>query len=185
MKFNLKLFNKANGLPFDVQKINKNTVEFYYLDNIEQHEKYTNSGRFAIWAGKDDIFRVFIQKDYYNALKPFYKKEVNEIWIDFLHSASKKNKKTNLMFIVPLLIFYVFAALISSIFFQEQLMLFLLMMLSVVVVSNYFQNKKLRKDMQIMNNEAQIKIKNILGEKVFEELSVAQDKHYEDFFKSN
>ena len=89
------------------------------------------------------------------------------------------------MFIVPLLIFYVFAALISSIFFQEQLMLFLLMMLSVVVVSNYFQNKKLRKDMQIMNDDAQIKIKNILGKKVFEELSVAQDKHYEDFFKSN
>lgn len=183
MKLNPRVFKKIATQPFETQQLGSRTVEFHSMNDSLFFETYGKRGRFAVWTADQNTYRVLIETSYYEAMKDFYQENINTIWIDFLERVTQKNKRINLMFIIPLMVTYLLAAIISSLYFPNDVFTVLLGILVVVFISNMFQNRLIRKSVQDENVATQNLIRETMGEKKFNKLVEAQERHYRTFFQ--
>ena len=183
MKLNPRVFKKIATQPFETQQLGSRTVEFHSMNDSLFFETYGKRGRFAVWTADQNTYRVLIETSYYEAMKDFYQENINTIWIDFLERVTQKNKRINLMFIIPLMVTYLLAAIISSLYFPNDVFTVLLGILVVVFISNMFQNRLIRKSVQDENVATQNLIRETMGEKKFNKLVEAQERHYITFFQ--
>lgn len=185
MKLNPKLFKQISGKLIETQQFDHTRVEFYSLNESHLYDRYATRGRFVVWTSDGEIYKVLVEEGYFDLMTPFYQKAVNQIWIDFLESVGRTNKRINRMFLIPMMLLYSIAAVVSSIYFPERLMEFLLAMIVVVFVGNFIQNKVVRNQITKANVETQKKIKDFLGEKTFDEMIIQQQTYYNNFFKTD
>ena len=183
MKLNPRVFKKIATQPFETQQLGSRTVEFHSMNDSLFFETYGKRGRFAVWTADQNTYKVLIETNYYDAMKDFYQENINTIWIDFLERVTQKNKRINLMFIIPLMVTYLLAAIISSLYFPNDVFTVLLGILVVVFISNMFQNRLIRKSVQDENVATQNLIRETMGEKKFNKLVEAQERHYRAFFQ--
>jgi len=183
MKLNPRVFKKITTQPFETQQLGSRTVEFHSMNDSLFFETYGKRGRFAVWTADQNTYKVLIETSYYDAMKDFYQENINTIWIDFLERVTQKNKRINLMFIIPLMVTYLLAAIISSLYFPNDVFTVLLGILVVVFISNMFQNRLIRKSVQDENVATQNLIRETMGEKKFNKLVEAQERHYRTFFQ--
>ena len=183
MKLNPRVYKKIATQPFETQQLGSRTVEFHSMNDSLFFETYGKRGRFAVWTADQNTYKVLIETSYYDAMKDFYQENINTIWIDFLERVTQKNKRINLMFIIPLMVTYLLAAIISSLYFPNDVFTVLLGILVVVFISNMFQNRLIRKSVQDENVATQNLIRETMGEKKFNKLVEAQERHYRTFFQ--
>lgn len=183
MKLNFKMYKKIENEPFLTQNIDGKKVDFHYMDDTPFLFQYASKGRFAIWASDGNNYKVIIESKYYETMKDFYSEKVNQIWIRFLERVGSINQKVTRMFIIPVMILFAAVAFITSMFFEEYLTQVFLGLLVVIIVTNVFQNKNVSKKVREENLNAQNEIRNLLGNKRFEELIQDQQSHYEEYFK--
>ncbi len=185
MRLNPKVFKALTGDPFAVQEIDGQRVEFHYMDDTPYLEQYTARGRFAIWTsdGKGN-YKVLIQSQYYEALKPFYEQGVNKIWLGFLSKVGTMSRKVNMLFLIPTMVVYAIAVVLFSIFWEEQIMILLIVMLASVIVTNMFQSRYVNKKVKEENNNTQEAIKAYVGEEEFSALVKNQETFFAEYFKT-
>lgn len=183
MKLNAKVYRNLTGEPFDTQVINGKQVEFHYMDDTPYLVTYASRGRFAIWASDGINYKVLIESKYHQAMNEFYQENVNEIWLDFLERIGQISRKVNLLFIVPTLLLYIVVAIVASILFEGQMLQVLLGVLVLIIVSNMIQNRVVGKKVRLENQAAQDRIRALLGPAEFDRLIMAQQEHYDNYFK--
>lgn len=183
MKLNAKLYKNLTGEPFLTQEIDGKTVEFYYMNDTPYLLQFASKARFAVWATDGFNYKVLVESKYYEAMKPFYAYEVNQIWINFLERVSKVNKKINTMFIIPTMVFYAIVAFVATIYLSEYMLQVLLGLLGLIVVSNMVQNRFITKKVRQENLDTQNEIREFIGNEAFDDLIEAQQKHYHEYFK--
>ncbi|MGB0417739.1 MAG: hypothetical protein ACPGCR_03090 [Acholeplasmataceae bacterium] len=182
MKLNPKLFKQISSELIETQTFENTSVEFYSLNKSHLYDRYATRGRFVVWTSDGKIYRVLVEEGYFDLMKTFYQKPVNQIWIDFLEYVGRSNRRINQMFLIPMMLLYVIAAVISSIYFPNQLMEFLIAMIVVVFIGNFIQNKVVRNHITKANIDTQQKIKDYLGEETFNEIITKQQAYYNKFF---
>jgi hypothetical protein len=182
MKLNQKLFNQIQSEPFLTQVVGDKNIEIHLMNDTPFIEKYAQKGRFSLWSSNGNVYKLLLEKSYYEYMKPFYSSEVNGIWLDFLEDVTKSNRKISFQFLTPILLLYVLVAIISTLFFPEQIAIFFVAVIVIVFFSNTIQNKKIKENINTKNDETQLKIKETLGQEVYQALVVAQEKHYKAYF---
>ncbi|MGB0175255.1 MAG: hypothetical protein ACPF9F_02990, partial [Acholeplasmataceae bacterium] len=84
MKLNPKLFKQISSELIETQTFENTSVEFYSLNKSHLYDRYATRGRFVVWTSDGKIYRVLVEEGYFDLMKTFYQKPVNQIWIDFL-----------------------------------------------------------------------------------------------------
>lgn len=184
MKLNPKVFKSLVGEPVEVQEIDGIRVEFHYMNDTPYLAQFAARGRFAIWTSNGkDTYKVLIEKKYYEALKPFYEKGVNQIWLSFLTKVGNMSRKINLYFFIPTMLFALVAVGLFSYFLPDQFIILLVVMFAAVMFINVFQSRYINKKVQAENEATQVEIKKYVGEDVFNELVKNQEEFYQEYFK--
>jgi hypothetical protein len=183
MKLNARIYKNLTGEPFLKQEINNKIVEFHYMNDTPFLFQFASKARFAVWASDGVNYKVLIESKYYEAMKPFYEKEINEIWINFLQRVSGINKKINMMFLIPMLFLYAIIAFVASVYFEGYMLQILLGLLGVIIISNMVQNRIVTKRVRQENLDTQNQIRTFIGDVEFEKLIQAQQEHYQAYFK--
>jgi len=184
MKLNPKIYKNLNQEPFLEQEIEGVKVAFYDMNETQYLTQYAGRGKFALWTsnGGDD-YKVLIEKSYYEALQPFYDYDVNKIWIDFLSNAGNITKKMSRLFLIPSLIFYVLISTLALLFLEDQIVPIFLGVIVVIFGINIFQTRVTSNKVREANIQAQDQIRETLGATTFDQLVVAQEEHYKNYFK--
>lgn len=182
MKLNARVYRSLTSEPFLKQEINDRTVEFHYMNDTPFLFQFASKARFAVWASDGVNYKVLIESKYYDAMKPFYSREINEIWINFLQRVSKLNRKINRIFLIPMLLLYVVIAFVASAYFDQYMLQILLGLLVVIIISNTVQNRIVTKRVRQENLDTQNQIRAFIGDEAFEELIQAQQAHYQAYF---
>ena len=184
MKINPKVFRNLTSEPFEVQNIGDYKVSFYDMNTTSYLTQFAGRGKFAIWTSDGSKeYKVLIEMSYYEALKPFYEYDVNKIWLEFLSGAGEISKKINLYFMIPTVSLYLVVAVVAAIFFPTIMIQILLALLAIVFISNMIQTRFTSKKIKEENIKSQDKIKQVLGQDEFDQLVIAQEVHYKNYFK--
>ncbi|WP_153369196.1 hypothetical protein [Candidatus Phytoplasma sacchari] len=119
-------FFKKDEFFLNGEKIN---IVFFYLHQTEYYNYFLDMKQYVVWTIKDNICRVFIEKEYYQKFEEFYEKEINIIYANFLYNLLKKRIYliyTNILYclnfsFLSLILFFLF----KNLFFLEKLLFFL------------------------------------------------------------
>ncbi|MDV3198270.1 MAG: hypothetical protein Q8888_01235 [Vigna little leaf phytoplasma] len=158
----------------------KKKIEFFDLKQNKYFTNFAKMKQYVVWTLKDDVFRVFIIKDFYQKFNVLYQKEINIIYMIFISKMSEKilsfNKQKKILIFVSLFllipIFFVFLFKNNFIF----VLLILCFFLSFFLFS-FFSFKKLLRYKKYLFDETIKRIKLFLGLKNYENL-IEEQKLY-------
>ncbi|MDV3157210.1 MAG: hypothetical protein Q8889_01640 [Candidatus Phytoplasma australasiaticum] len=103
MSFNLWDKNKFQLLPlvfdsvkgdsfyedlyeFDQKKVK---IQFYYLKQNKYQDSFIKLNQYVVWTLKDNVYRVFIDKSYYQKFDILYQPKINIFFIKYIFSSLK------------------------------------------------------------------------------------------------
>ncbi|MDV3166845.1 MAG: hypothetical protein Q8784_00205 [Vigna little leaf phytoplasma] len=158
----------------------KKKIEFFDLKQNKYFTNFAKMKQYVVWTLKDDVFRVFIIKDFYQKFNVLYQKEINIIYMIFISKMSEKilffNKQKKILIFVSLFllipIFFVFLFRNNFIFVLLILCFFLSFFLFL-----FFSFKKLLRYKKDLFDETIKRIKLFLGLKNYENL-IEEQKLY-------
>lgn len=187
MKINTKYFKQTIGEPFEVQDVNGEKVELYYLDEQPYYNEFISRGKFFFWASDGKESKLIMESGYHNVMKELFTADVNRYWIDYYDKADAVNTKTRNAVVLPLLIGYItffvlYVFVLSRLnWFKDAMWFIFIAIIIIMFVAMSKINKYIKGKIDILNSEAISKIKKIVGKKEYERLLKEQDK-YRDFF---
>lgn len=183
MKLNPRIF-KALDNPVETQDVNGRKVEIHYMNDTQYFARYAQQGQFAVWTSDGSDYKLLIERDYLETLRPLYTSRINDVWIRFYEKATQVRNNIFLKLILPILI----AALAIVIIFaavpalRQYQTIVLIGILVVVLASNILQSTLMKRRIERAREEAVIEIKETLGEEQFKSLIEEQGKFYDNFF---
>ncbi len=184
MKLNYKI-HQTLQTPVEIQDADGKVVEVHYMNDTNYLARYAGKGQFSIWTSDGKVFKLLIEKGYYESLAPLFSAYINGVWIRFFETIQKIRQNLFRKIILPILL--VALAVISIFTFVPQLadfrMYVLLGMLVIVLFVNIFQSSYMRKKVDQARLEAVTDIKNHLGVEEFQSLVQKQGEYYEEYFK--
>ncbi|MDR2822075.1 MAG: hypothetical protein LBV58_00790 [Acholeplasmatales bacterium] len=182
MKFNVKLFNSVTVEPIEVQNINGNVIEIYYLDDSPFFELYSSKANFVIWSSNGSIYRLFIERTFYAVQSKNYSPEINEIWVDVYSKMSAISKKVTTISTIVFAGVCALALFLGLTFLKEYMIWLLIGVLLTLMVSSSVQQNYLRKKVGVARIDAYNRLKSILGEDGYKEMVDQTEEHYKEFF---
>jgi multisubunit Na+/H+ antiporter MnhG subunit len=183
MKFNVKLFNSAQGEPVEVQDIDGVKLEIYSLNNNIYFNQYTSKGSFVIWSSNGTSYRLFIEDLYYQYNSTYYSVEINKIWVDVYASLSAIQKKVTWIANGILVGAIAIVLTVMMIFFPDQVIWGFFGFFILFFISNSIESSYLRRHIDELRTHATQEIKATLGESGYQEMIHNTERHYKDFFK--
>ncbi len=188
MKINQKYYDVITTEPFDVHTTELGKVEMHSLNDYPTlHTQNTSQGRFAVWFNKGgDDYKLLVDNNYYETLKPLYTKEINQIWLEFYNFITKERKKALLMILLPVaILLLLFVVLISYVIEMDaDARLYVTIGIFILFfVANKIINSKINKMVERTRNDSIDKIKDELGESTFNNLLDAQEEFVKAYYK--
>lgn len=183
MKLNPRIFKSLDN-PVETQDVNGRKVEIHYMNDTQYFARYAQQGQFAVWTSDGSDYKLLIERDYLETLRPLYTSRINDVWIRFYEKATQVRNNIFLKLILPILI----AALAIVIIFaavpalRQYQTIVLIGILVVVLASNILQSTLMKRRIERAREEAVIEIKETLGEEQFKSLIEEQGKFYDNFF---
>lgn len=189
MKLNQRIYDYAvEDKLIERQEIsNDRSVEIYSLNEYEDiFTEFTNQGRFAVWSSVDGRnYRLYIEDGYYKKLAPLYKKNINEIWLDFWDECDASVRKfRNIVMPVMLLLLvvvFIFGFAVLGDYPKVQLGI-ALGVAALFMIFVLFFRRQINKRINKANAESVQKIKNIMGENKFAKYLEQQRSYIDEFF---
>lgn len=184
MKLNYKVYQTLTE-PVETQEADGRVIEIHYMNDTNYLARYAGRGQFSVWTSDGKLFKLLIEKGYYEALKPLFDAKVNGIWITFFEQVQKIRMNVFRKILMPILLA---ALVVVSVFsFVPQLadfrMYVLLAMLVIILFINVFQSSYMRRKVEGVRTVAVTDIKDHLGQELFQDLVKRQEKYYEEYFK--
>lgn len=184
MKLNVKMYKTLNN-PVETQHINGKNVEIHYMNDTPYLSRYAGRGHFVIWASDGQGYKLLVERDYYNTLKPLHSADTNALWLQFYESVHNVRRNLFYKLMLPLIIgvlilMSVFAAVEPLQKYQSTV---LIVALILMLIFNMFQSNMLKRKVDEIRSETIDTIKDVLGEELFSELVKKQNEFYENYFK--
>lgn len=184
MKLNVKVYKTLNN-PVEVQQIDGKEVEIHYMNDTPYLSRYAGRGNFVIWTSDGQGYKLLVERDYYNALKPLHSAETNALWLDFYEGVHKVRRNLFLKIMLPMLILILgvmtLFALVPSL--QKYQTTVLIVALILMLVFNMFQSNLLKRKIDEIRVSTIDTIRDVLGLEHFNELVEKQNSFYENYFK--
>ncbi|KAB8122101.1 MAG: hypothetical protein BGWL_c4110 [Candidatus Phytoplasma cynodontis] len=195
-KFKIKLFSSIfDGILKDEKPFIENEffldgkkikIEFFYLCQNKYNSYCLEIKQYIVWTIKDNICRVFIDKNYYCDFKEFYQIKVNIIYVDFLYKILEKRRYliyNNILYFIFFSFFFLFFFFCGKIYFNyKQFLFFSFCFIICCLLFFFFFNKKQKKIFyDFKKNIFDItikKTKNYLGEEKFENILKKQKSFF-------
>ncbi|MDV3178785.1 MAG: hypothetical protein Q8855_00830, partial [Candidatus Phytoplasma australasiaticum] len=87
------VFDSVKGDPFyeDLYEFDQKKVkiQFYDLNQNEYQDSFIKLNQYVVWTLKDNVYRVFIDKSYYQKFDILYQPKVNIFFIKYIFSSLK------------------------------------------------------------------------------------------------
>lgn len=187
MKLLPKVYKGITGEPFRTEDYNGAKIEMFYLDETPFLARFASKGKFAVWTSDGENYRLLIEKGYYETLPDLYQPAINVVWLDFMTFAYKTQSKLSRKYsLFTLLTFAISLAAVLLIGQFADDTVGLVVGIGILFVGLYTFSRKQQKDLQTHiraeNVIATQKIKDIIGEKEFENLLNDQQAYYEKYF---
>lgn len=182
MKINNRVFKTLTGEPFKTQEIDGHLVEFYSMNDTPFLQQYVTRGRFYIWTSNGKSYKLLIEKGYYEKVSYFFEQEINEIWINFLVDASQTQNKVSRTFLTISLGLSLLIIILFSFLWMDKISFGIIAALIVTIIVNMIQQKKVNALIGEKNTKAVMQIKEVLGEKGFNDFLNDQDEYAKDYF---
>lgn len=182
MKINNRVFKTLTGEPFKTQEIDGHLVEFYSMNDTPFLQQYVTRGRFYIWTSNGKSYKLLIEKGYYEKVSYFFEQEINEIWINFLVDASQTQSKVSRTFLTISLGLSLLIIILFSFLWMDKISFGIIAALIVTIIVNMIQQKKVNALIGEKNTKAVMQIKEVLGEKGFNDFLNDQDEYAKDYF---
>lgn len=182
MKINNRVFKTLTGEPFKTQEIDGHLVEFYSMNDTPFLQQYVTRGRFYIWTSNGKSYKLLIEKGYYEKVSYFFEQEINEIWINFLVDASQTQSKVSRTFLTISLGLSLLIIILFSFLWMDKISYGIIAALIVTIIVNMIQQKKVNALIGEKNTKAVMQIKEVLGEKGFNDFLNDQDEYAKDYF---
>lgn len=188
------IFNSIEGKPFhfEIYDINgkEKKIEFFFLKQSKYNSYFLDMKQYVIWSIVDNVYRVFVDEDYYQKFKILYQKEINIIYMNFLSTLLNKrlniiNKNFVFSFLnifVSLFFIFVLFSLNKEFAQKNKFLIFFITFISNFIFLFFYINIKQRKIFQDYKKQLLKKtmqeVKFFLGAKVFEEISKKQRLYF-------
>lgn len=184
MKLNVKMYKTLNN-PVEIQQVNGKEVEVHYMNDTPYLSRYAGRGHFVVWASDGQGYKLLLERDYYNALKPLHSAETNKLWLEFYESVHNVRRGLFFKLMLPmiigvLVIMAVFAAVEPLQKYQTTV---LIVALILMLIFNMFQSNMLKRKIDEIRGNTIDTIKDVFGEEQFDELVKKQNEFYENYFK--
>ncbi|MDO8057119.1 hypothetical protein [Candidatus Phytoplasma gossypii] len=185
------VFDSVKGEPFheDEYKLDQQQVkiQFYYLKQNEYQDNFTKLNQYVVWTLKDNIYRVFIDKFYYEKFSILYQPEINIFFIKYILNSLKTYNSMLLKRYFYIFCGFLFYVLNVIVFFKlnyflgnfKLLLIFLFFLLflifSLYLIKNQnsiFVDKKKKLFQEFKNN-----MESFLGKEVTEKI-LLEHKEY-------
>ncbi|MFR0367893.1 hypothetical protein [Candidatus Phytoplasma palmae] len=203
MNFLLKFFKKKNKIelfPFIFDSVKgksfreenyliknkKKKIEFFSLEKSKYYSHFIGMKQYTVWSIKGNIYRVFVEKNYYCEFIKLYCKEINILYMKFLYEILKKRLEIILknfvfifLFFLLSVVFFVFSYIIiddkyNSLIFSIFLFLFFIFCCFYIIIKG---NKVFLNYKKKLWDELIFKVKKILGPNVFEDIVKRQNEY--------
>lgn len=186
MKLNVKMYKTLTN-PIEVQNVNGKTIEVHYMNDTPYLSRYAGRGHFVIWSSDGVGYKLLVEKEYYNTLKPLHSEQTNALWLSFYEQVHKIRRSLFFKIMLPMLIGILAVMMVFS--FVPALrdrnlqMPVLIGVLVVMLVLNMFQSQLLKKKIDEVRAKTIEEIETTLGKEKFQELVRLQNDFYENYFK--
>lgn len=184
MKLNPKIYRTLTN-PAETQDVNGTTVEIHHMNDTNYLARYAGQGQFAVWTSDGQDFKLMIEREYLETLRPLYSPKVNGIWIRFYDRASKIRNDIFFKLIGPVLLLALAAIIVFATVpaLQAYQTIVLIVTLGLVLVVNIAQSTLMKRGIEKARVDAVNAIKDEVGLDKFNELIDIQTKFYEEYFK--
>ena len=189
MKVNVKLYNLVTEQqPLEVQNIDGRVVEIYNMDEFENvKNEFIRQGRFAVWSSVDGSnYRIFIESGYYAEFKELYSEAINRIWVEFWDACEKLSRTSTFKITLPTTGIALAGCLLLSVLpglkgtdLGSYLSIGLVIVAFVVMMAS---NSRAKRKINEENVKSVALIKEVIGEKRFEQLIEARKDYTDRYF---
>ncbi|MDO8063978.1 hypothetical protein [Candidatus Phytoplasma bonamiae] len=185
------VFDAVKGDPFHEEDYQldqqQGKIQFYYLKQNEYQDNFTKLNQYVVWTLKGNIYRVFIDKFYYEKFSILYQPEINIYFIKYIFSSLNLYNSMLLNRYFYMLFGFLFYLLNVFVyfklnFFSSNLKLILVFMFFLLLLicsffliryqNNIFLDKKKKLSKEFQNN-----MENFLGKEVTEKI-LSEHKEY-------
>lgn len=184
MKLNPKIYKTLTN-PVETQEVNGTTVDIHHMNDTNYLVRYAGQGQFAVWTSDGHDYKLMIERDYFETLRPLYSPKVNGIWIRFYERAGKVRNDIFFKLIGPVLLLALAAIIVFATVpaLKAYQTIVLIVTLGLVLVVNIAQSTLMKRGVEKARVEAVTEIKDEVGLDKFNELIDIQTKFYEEYFK--
>jgi hypothetical protein len=184
MKLNPKIYRTLTN-PVETQEVNGTTVDIHHMNETNYLARYAGQGQFAVWTSDGHDYKLMIERDYFETLRPLYSPKVNGIWIRFYERAGKVRSDIFFKLIGPVLLLALAAIIVFATVpaLKAYQTIVLIVTLGLVLVVNIAQSTLMKRGIEKARVEAVTEIKDEVGLDKFNELIDIQTKFYEEYFK--
>lgn len=188
------IFNSIEGKPFyfEIYDINKKEkkIEFFFLKQSKYNSYFLDMKQYVVWSIVDNVYRVFIDEDYYQKFKILYQKEINIIYMNLLSTLLHKRLniiKKNFVFsflsiFVSLFFIFILFGLKREFSQKNKFLIFFITFILNFIFLFFYSNIKQRKIFQDYKKQLLQKtiqeVESFLGAEVFEEISKKQRLYF-------
>ncbi|MDO7983663.1 MAG: hypothetical protein Q8764_00315 [Pigeon pea little leaf phytoplasma] len=185
------VFDAVKGDPFHEEDYQldqqQGKIQFYYLKQNEYQDNFARLNQYVIWTLKDNIYRVFIDKFYYEKFSILYQPEINIYFIKYIFSSLKIYNSMLLNRYLCMFFGFLFYALNVFVYFKFNFflgylkltlmfLLFLLLLICSFFVIRYQNNIFLDKKKKLLK-EFKNNMESFLGKEITDKI-LSEHKEY-------
>ncbi len=190
MKLNEKYYRLCQTEPIETQELEEGIMlEIHMMNDNPFFDKVIAGGQFSLWSVDDgNIYKVFLEKGYYEVMKELQTKKINQYWINFFNECESSRKKFVKRVAMPMVFIYaVILLLVSFVMSANGSTNGTTVVLILAIVGTFamfmFSKKVLTKKADNLNYQVIQRIKKVQGAKNFEALMKKQRQYCVDYFK--
>src|SRR5690554_3103819 len=183
MKMNMKMFKNLNN-PAEILDVEGKVVEVHFMNDTNYLAQYAGQGYFFAWSSDGNIYKLLVEKGYYEELDQLFLPEVNALQIKLYEDLSKSRRKIYLGLVLP--VFVILVGLLIATYFIEELSEYTMQIaigcLLVFLIVNIFQSSYLRKKVDRLRNGYFDDLEAFFGEQKLDELVIKQREYHAEYF---
>lgn len=183
MKMNMKMFKQLNN-PVEILEVEGKVVEVHYMNDTNYLAQYAGQGRFFAWSSDGNIYKLLVERGYYEELGELFLPEVSALQIKLHKDHSKVMKRVYFSFPFPVILIII--GLIIATYFVEYLQGFRLQIILgsfvALIVVLFLHSKILNKRIEKLSNKYFDDIEAFFGEEKHRELVIKEREYYASYF---
>lgn len=183
MKINAKAYRSFDSFePVEVQTLENNRVEIYYMNDSKFLSQYVPRGRFYFWTSDGKDYRLIVERGFYEKVSYFFAEDINSIWVSFLNDLGATYKKNNRIYFALTVGVMVLILALGLWLLQDQLVWVFVGAMALSLVANAVYSRKISKIVEAKNIKAQEEIRVLLTPSGFDKLIEEQQAYMKEYF---